>query len=104
MPVYKQERAIDLAHPIRPRDMILNTAARVACVLFLADILLSCAPARWEHPTQGAQRLEEDRTDCMNQATVEHMQIDPHTGAVFDKEESVKRCLISKGYIQRSQH
>ena len=83
--------------------MILNTAAHDASLLFWADILMSCAAARWEHPTQGAQRLEEDRTDCMNRATVEHMQIDPHTGAVFDKQESVKRCLMSKGYIQRSQ-
>jgi hypothetical protein len=83
--------------------MILNTAAHVASLLFLSDILVSCAATGWEHPTQGSQRMEEDRTDCMNRATVEHMQIDPHTGAVFDKQGSVKRCLMSKGYIQRSQ-
>lgn len=35
----------------------------------------------------GVQRLEDDRTDCLNQATVEQMQGDPHTGTVFDKQE-----------------
>jgi hypothetical protein len=67
-----------------------------------ACIMMSCAAPQLEHPTYGVQRLEDDRTDCLRQATVEQMQIDPHTGTGFDKQEAVKQCLIAKGYIQRA--
>jgi hypothetical protein len=87
----------------RSARMISHVTSQIVSLLFLSGLVLSCTAPRWEHPTQGVQRLEEDRTDCMHQATVEHMQADPHTGTVFDKQESVKRCLMTKGYIQRSQ-
>lgn len=66
-------------------------------------ILMSCARVALEHPTYGVQHLEDDRTECLHQATAEQMQADPHTGAVFDKQEAVQQCLIAKGYIQRWQ-
>ena len=66
-------------------------------------ILMSCARQGLEHPTYGVQRLEDDRTECLHQATAEQMQADPHTGTVFDKQEAVQRCLMAKGYIQRWQ-
>lgn len=65
--------------------------------------MMNCAgPGRLEHPTYGMQHLDDDRSGCLHQATIEQMQIDPQTGTVFDKQEAVKRCLLSKGYIQRS--
>lgn len=69
----------------------------------LSLCLINCSAPRWEHETQGMQRLEEDRRDCLNASTLEAMQIDPHTGVVFDKHEAVSQCLTRKGYVQRSQ-
>lgn len=79
-----------------------QTASQSVSLLLGAYILMSCAQPGMEHPAYGVQRLEDDRTECLHQATIEQMQIDPHTGVVFDKQEAVKQCLIAKGYIQRS--
>jgi hypothetical protein len=78
-----------------------NKAFQLVMLILWPCLTLSCATPQWEHPMHGVQRLEEDRADCRQQATVELMQIDPHSGAAFDKQEAVNRCLTRKGYSRR---